>query len=68
MFGDGNSQPLTHIDVVGHEFAHAVTQFSADLIYESESGALNESFSDIFGEMVELYVSGTNDSRANSRV
>ena len=32
VFGDGNSQPLTHIDVVGHEFAHAVTQFSADLI------------------------------------
>ena len=44
VFGDGNSQPLTYIDVVGHEFAHGVTQFSADLIYASESGALNESF------------------------
>ncbi len=62
VFGDGNSQPLTHIDVVGHEFAHAVTQFSADLIYESESGALNESFSDIFGSAIEIYALDSNAS------
>jgi len=49
------------LDIVGHEFAHAVTSFSADLTYEAESGALNESFSDIFGEMVELFATGAND-------
>ena len=62
VFGDGNSQPLTYIDIVGHEFAHAVTQFSADLIYESESGALNESFSDIFGSAIEIYALDSNAS------
>ncbi len=54
-FGDGNNNPLTSIDVVAHEFSHAVTQYTADLIYENESGALNESFSDVFGTAVEFY-------------
>jgi Zn-dependent metalloprotease len=49
------------IDIVGHEFAHAVTSNEADLTYAGESGALNESFSDIFGEMVELFTDGTQD-------
>lgn len=49
------------MDVVGHEFAHGVTDFSAGLKYENQSGALNEAMSDIFGEMVELYVNGSND-------
>jgi|GEM_PF-5914026 len=40
-------------DVVAHEFTHAITQFSAGLIYANESGALNESFSDIFGTTFE---------------
>jgi Zn-dependent metalloprotease/uncharacterized protein YceK len=53
-YGDGNQgsrlgAPLTAIDIVGHEFAHGMTEFSADLIYADESGGLNESFSDIFG-------------------
>lgn len=46
------------IDIVGHEFTHGVTGASAGLIYEGEPGALNESFSDIFGCMVERYVEG----------
>ena len=41
-------------DVVHHELTHAVTQFSAGLIYQNESGALNEAFSDIFGELIDL--------------
>ena len=49
------------IDIVGHEFTHAVTSNEADLDYVSESGALNESFSDIFGEMVELFTEGSTD-------
>ncbi len=48
-------------DIVGHEFAHGVTQSSAGLIYYGESGALNESFSDIFGEMVESWSEGNCD-------
>jgi bacillolysin len=41
-------------DVVGHELTHGVTEFSAKLFYYMQSGALNESFSDIFGETVDL--------------
>ncbi len=40
-------------DVVAHEWTHAVTQYTAGLIYNGQSGALNESFSDIFGAMVD---------------
>ncbi len=53
--GDGTGNPLTTLDVVAHEFTHGVTQFSAGLIYQNESGALNESFSDIFGKSVEFF-------------
>lgn len=49
------------IDIVGHEFTHAVTSNEADLTYAGESGALNESFSDIFGEMVERFTNGSMD-------
>ena len=48
-------------DIMGHEFTHGVTQASADLTYDREFGALNESFSDIFGEMVESYSEGNCD-------
>lgn len=41
-------------DVVGHEITHAVTERSAHLFYYMQSGALNESFSDIFGETIDL--------------
>lgn len=57
-YGDGNGStftPLTAIDVCGHEIAHAVTSNTANLVYSYESGALNESFSDIFGNAVEQY-------------
>lgn len=53
-YGDGTADPLTSVDVVSHEITHGVTQNTADLIYELESGALNESFSDIFGTVVEF--------------
>ncbi len=48
-------------DIMGHEFTHGVTQASAGLVYNKESGALNESFSDIFGEMVESWSEGNCD-------
>jgi len=56
--GNGNASPLVAIDVVAHEFTHGVTQYSAGLIYQGESGALNESFSDIFGTAVEFAAAG----------
>jgi Zn-dependent metalloprotease len=56
-FGDGDGEvfdkPLTSLDTVAHEFTHAVTQYTANLAYENQSGALNESFSDVFGVMVD---------------
>jgi Zn-dependent metalloprotease len=55
-FGDGDGSdfsPLVSLDIVGHEFAHAVTENTADLQYQLESGASNESFSDIFGTAIE---------------
>ncbi len=58
-YGDGRGEPLTNIDVVAHELTHGVTQYTAGLEYESESGALNESFSDIFGTVVEFYKLGS---------
>lgn len=48
-------------DIMGHEFTHGVTQSEAGLNYSYESGALNESFSDIFGEMVESWSEGNCD-------
>ena len=61
LYGDGpgNSIPLVSIDVVGHELTHGVTQYTANLIYLNEFGALNESFSDIFGTAVEFYALGS---------
>ncbi|HSI91069.1 MAG TPA: M4 family metallopeptidase, partial [Adhaeribacter sp.] len=56
-YGDGDGSfmsPLTALDIVGHEFAHGVTGNSAQLVYRNESGALNESFSDIFGVAIDF--------------
>jgi Zn-dependent metalloprotease len=60
-YGDGdgtNFSPLTTTDICGHEMTHGVTERTANLTYSRESGALNESFSDIFGAMVELFADG----------
>jgi len=64
-YGDGNGSsitPLTSLDIVAHEIGHGLTSYTADLIYNRESGALNESFSDILGTSVEFYA---RPSRAN---
>jgi Zn-dependent metalloprotease len=58
-YGDGdgiNYLPLTPIEVTAHEITHGVTEHSANLIYAGESGALNESFSDIFGIVIDFYI------------
>lgn len=51
-----DSSFLAALDIIGHEFTHGVVASEANLIYESEPGALNESFADIFGTMVEIFV------------
>ena len=56
-YGDGNGNaatPLISLDVVAHEITHGITEYTANLIYQGEAGALNESFSDIFGAAVEF--------------
>lgn len=63
-YGDGdgtNYGPLVSLDICAHELTHGVTEYTAGLIYQNESGALNESFSDIFGEATENYATGAND-------
>lgn len=60
FFGNVRKYPGA-LDVVAHELAHGVTENSANLIYELQPGALNESFSDIFGECVEARTRGQND-------
>ena len=62
-YGDGFSQAD---DVVGHELTHGVTQFSSNLFYYYQSGAINESFSDVFGEFIDL-TNGNGDETAANR-
>ncbi len=58
-YGDGDGVACKSLsgglDVVGHELTHGVTEFTSGLIYEGESGALNESFSDMMGNTAEFY-------------
>jgi bacillolysin len=60
-YGDGATlfNPLTALDVCAHETGHGVCQETAGLVYQSESGALNEGFSDIWGATIEQYVDPT---------
>ncbi|MCZ6763488.1 MAG: M4 family metallopeptidase, partial [Alphaproteobacteria bacterium] len=56
--GDGDQvdfRAFTSLDVVTHEITHGVTDFTSDLIYQNESGALNEAFSDIMAAGAEYY-------------
>jgi len=58
VYGDGDDQMFKRgaftksLDVMAHELTHGVTQFTAGLRYRTQSGALNESFSDVFGSLV----------------
>ncbi|WP_240493084.1 M4 family metallopeptidase [Kushneria phosphatilytica] len=59
VFGDGDGEifrPFTRaLDVVAHELTHGVTELTAGLAYSNQSGALNESISDVFGAMTAQY-------------
>ncbi|OKI86614.1 M4 family metallopeptidase [Micromonospora sp. CB01531] len=59
VFGDGDGRIFTDftgsLDVMAHELAHGVTEHTAGLEYHNQSGALNESLSDVFGAMVKQW-------------
>ncbi|MFI9111113.1 M4 family metallopeptidase [Streptomyces venezuelae] len=69
VFGDGDDEIFLDftlpVDVIGHELAHGFTQYSANLEYFSQSGALNESVSDVFGSLVKQYALGQSADRAD---
>ncbi len=69
VFGDGDGQVFDRftksLSVIGHELAHGVTQFSAGLVYRNQSGALNESVSDVFGALVEQHARGQSTAEAS---
>ncbi|HET7661152.1 MAG TPA: M4 family metallopeptidase, partial [Oryzihumus sp.] len=50
VYGQGLPAAL---DVVGHELTHGVTQYTSDLMYYYQSGAINESMSDVMGELID---------------
>jgi Zn-dependent metalloprotease len=56
VYGDGDGELFNRftlaVDVIAHELTHGITQFEANLAYRDQSGALNESFSDVFGSLV----------------
>lgn len=59
VYGDGDGDIFNRftksLDVVAHELTHGITQYEAALEYHGQSGALNESFSDIFGSLIKQY-------------
>ena len=65
VYGDGDedlppgdrlfNRFTSSLDVIGHELAHGITQYEANLVYQNQPGALNESFSDVFGSLVKQY-------------
>ncbi|MGW0819626.1 M4 family metallopeptidase [Streptomyces viridiviolaceus] len=63
-YGDGinNANPLTSIDVAGHEMTHGLTSKTAGLRYSGESGGLNEATSDILGTSVEWFANNSSDA------
>jgi thermolysin len=63
-YGDGDGvsfRPLVTLDICGHEMMHGITSHTAGLVYAGESGALNESMSDVFGAMVERHARGEDE-------
>lgn len=69
VFGDGDGEVFTRftgsLSVIGHELTHGVTQFTANLEYRGQSGALNESVSDVFGALVEQHAHTQSSAEAS---
>ncbi|MHA3835100.1 protealysin inhibitor emfourin [Terrabacter sp. AAH1] len=69
VFGDGDGVIFERftksVDVIGHELAHGVTEHTAGLLYQGQSGALNESISDVFGVLVKQHQLGQSAEAAD---
>ncbi|MGF1342067.1 M4 family metallopeptidase [Streptomyces flavovirens] len=69
VFGDGDGEVFLDftlaIDVIAHELTHGLTQYTANLAYQGQSGALNESVSDVFGSLVKQYSLGQSAEQAD---
>ncbi|MCA1981467.1 M4 family metallopeptidase [Nocardioides nematodiphilus] len=69
VFGDGDGKVFGRftkpVDVLGHELTHAVTERTAGLTYSGQSGALNESLSDVFGSCVKQRLLGQSAAQAD---
>ncbi|MFH9548655.1 M4 family metallopeptidase [Streptomyces sp. NPDC051445] len=69
VFGDGDGEIFVDftnsIDVIGHELTHGVTQYTANLTYNGQPGALNESMSDVFGSLIKQYSLGQTAAEAD---
>ncbi|MGW1372843.1 M4 family metallopeptidase [Streptomyces sp. NPDC002446] len=69
VFGDGDNDLFVDftipVDVIGHELTHGVTQYTANLDYQGQSGALNESVSDVFGALIKQYALGQTADQAD---
>ena len=69
VFGDGDGELFNRftisLDVIGHELTHGVTEDEAGLIYFRQSGAINESVSDVFGSLVKQVKLGQTADQAD---
>jgi Zn-dependent metalloprotease len=69
IFGDGDGELFNRftvsVDIMGHELTHGVTEDEAQLAYYQQSGALNESVSDVFGSLVKQYALGQKADEAD---
>ncbi|MFI1863871.1 M4 family metallopeptidase [Streptomyces jumonjinensis] len=69
VFGDGDGEIFLDfsipVDVIAHELAHGLTQYTANLSYFSQPGALNESVSDVIGSLVKQYTLGQDAADAD---
>jgi Zn-dependent metalloprotease len=67
-YGDGDGRifrTFAELSVIGHEMSHGVVQFAGGLVYRGESGALNESFADVFGALTIQRKAGQSASQAD---
>lgn len=69
VFGDGDGRVFQRftiaVDVIGHELTHGVTELTVGLVYQGQSGALNESISDVFGSLVKQRALGQDAASAD---
>lgn len=69
FFGDGDGNLFFRLtkslDVIGHELTHGVTQYESNFVYQGQSGALNESMSDVFGSLTKQYEKKQTSTKAD---